>query len=130
MNYEEAAEKYMATRQAIEAADKAHKASIAGLKEKMAVLEHWITAKAQEDGLTTIKTATGTAYWAVHNTATVGSRDALFDYCKEHGTWDLVESRVSKTATKAFIEAHGAPPPGVNFASVSVFNFRKANPTE
>jgi hypothetical protein len=38
----------------------------------------------------------------------------------------MVESRASKTGVKSYIEANGAPPPGVNFSSTKVFNMRKA----
>ena len=83
-------------------------------------------AKAQEDGLDTIKTPSGTGYWSTHHTATVGSREEFFRFCAEHNAWDMVESRASKTGVKSYIEANGAPPPGVNFSSSRVFNLRKA----
>lgn len=127
MNYEIAGEKYVGLRHELEAIEREFKAKKAAVVEKMNTLENWFTAKAQEDGLKTIPTQFGTAYWSTHHSATVASREDLFDYCKEHGTWDLLESRASKTAVKSFIEANGEPPPGVNYSSVSVFNFRKSN---
>lgn len=126
MNYDMAVEKYLQVRKQLDDMDREYKQSKAPLMEKLAALENWITAKAQEDGLETIKTPHGTGYWSTHNTATVASREELFAYCKEHEAWDLVESRASKTGVKSFIEAHGAPPPGVNFSSTRVFNLRKA----
>ena len=130
MNYNIAAERYLAVRGQVEELDRQYKASKAKLNEQLQVLESWFTAKAQEDGLETIKTHVGTGYWSTHHTATVGSREDFFHYCKEHDTWDLVEARASKTGVKSFIEAHGAPPPGVNFSSAKVFNFRKAQSKE
>ena len=130
MNYDMAAEKYLAVRKEIDALERAHKAAKAELAEKLAVLENWFTAKAQEDGLETVKTPHGTAYWSTHHTATVASREALFSFCKENDAWDLIESRASKTGVKSFIESHGEPPPGVNFSSVKVFNLRKAQSKE
>jgi hypothetical protein len=129
MNYEVAAHKYLELRRAKEAMDNEHKRAKAELVEKMTMLENWFTAKAAEEGLNSIPTPFGTAYWSTHHSATVASRDELFNYCKKNDTWDLLESRASKTAVKSFIEAHGAPPPGVNFNSVSVFNFRAAQST-
>lgn len=126
MNYDMAVERYLQVRKQLDDLDREYKAAKAPLNEKLAVLENWITAKAQEDGLETIKTPHGTGYWSTHNTATVASREELFSFCKEHDAWDLVESRASKTGVKSFIEAHGAPPPGVNFSSTRVFNLRKA----
>jgi hypothetical protein len=126
MNYEIAAERYLRVRGEIDDLDCQHKRDRAALAEKLAVLEGWFTAKAQEDGLDSIKTPVGTAYWSTHHSATVASREDFFSYCKENNTWDMVEARASKTGVKSFVEEHGAPPPGVNFSSVRVFNFRKS----
>lgn len=130
MNYELAAERYLQTRVEIEKLEAAHKAAKAALTEKLVALENWFTAKAQEDGIETVKTAFGTGYWSTHSAATVASREAFFAYCKDNDAWDMVEARASKTGVKSFIEAHGAPPPGVNYSTHRVFNFRKTQPQE
>jgi hypothetical protein len=130
MNYDIAAERYLQVRNQIESLEREHKTAKAVLTEKLVALENWMTAKAQEDGLETVKTPHGTAYWSTHHTATVGSREEFFNFCKEHDAWDMVESRASKTGVKSYIEAHGAPPPGVNFSSAKVFNMRKAQSKE
>ena len=130
MNYDIAAERYLQVRNQIESLEREHKSAKAALTEKLVALENWISAKAQEDGLETVKTPHGTAYWSTHHTATVGSREEFFNFCKEHDAWDMVESRASKTGVKSYIEAHGAPPPGVNFSSAKVFNMRKAQSKE
>lgn len=130
MNYDIAAERYLQVRNQIDSLEREHKTAKAALTEKLVALENWMTAKAQEDGLETVKTPHGTAYWSTHHTATVGSREEFFNFCKEHDAWDMVESRASKTGVKSYIEAHGAPPPGVNFSSAKVFNMRKAQSKE
>jgi hypothetical protein len=130
MNYELAAEKYLQVRNAIDALEREHKATKAKLMEKLVAVENWMTAKAQEDGLESVKTNFGTAYWSTHHTATVASREEFFAYCKENDSWDMVEARASKLGVKSFIEANGAPPPGVNFSSTRVFNLRKAQSKE
>ena len=130
MNYDIAAEKYLQVRKEVDDLERVHKTAKAVLTEKLVALENWMTAKAQEDGLETVKTPHGTAYWSVHHTATVGSREEFFNFCKEHDAWDMVESRASKTGVKSYIEANGAPPPGVNFSSAKVFNMRKAQSKE
>lgn len=130
MNYDIAAERYLQVRNQIDSLEREHKTAKAALTEKLIALENWISAKAQEDGLETVKTPHGTAYWSTHHTATVGSREEFFNFCKEHDAWDMVESRASKTGVKSYIEAHGAPPPGVNFSSAKVFNMRKAQSKE
>ncbi len=130
MNYEIATERYLNVRKEVEDMERAHKAAKAVLQEKLNILESWIAAKAIEDGLETVKTSNGTVYWSTHHTATVASREEFFNYCKEHDAWDMVEARASKTGVKSFIEANGAPPPGVNFSSNRVFNLRKAQNKE
>lgn len=125
MNYEQAAERYTSVRDEIDAMEREHKAKKAALKEKLVALENWFTARAQEDGLESIKTPLGTCYWSTHQSATVASREDFFSYCKEHDAWDLVESRASKTAVRSHVEAHGEIPPGVNYSTVKVFNFRR-----
>jgi len=127
MNYEEAAGRYLTVKRDMEALDREYKERKAKIKEKMVVLENWFTAKAQEDGLSSIKTSAGTAYWSTHHSATVASREDFFNFCKDQDAWDLLEARASKTAVKSYIEAAGEPPPGVNFNAVNVFNFRKSN---
>ena len=126
MNYEEAAARYITVRREIDEIDRDYKERKAKAKEKLIILENWFTAKAQEDGLSSIKTQVGTAYWSTHHSATVASREDLFSFCKENDAWDLLEARASKTAVKSYIESTGEPPPGVNFSSVNVFNFRKS----
>jgi len=126
MNYELAAEKYLQVRDKIDTLEKAHKAAKAEMTKTLVALEQWFTAKSQEEGLTKIPTDFGLVYWSKHNSATVASRDEFFTFCKENDNWDMVESRASKTGVKSFIEANGTPPPGVNFKTVQVFNFRKA----
>ena len=130
MNYEAAAERYLQVQRELEALDRQYKEAKAPLTEKLALIENWFTVKAKEDGLETVKTSFGTGYWSTHSAASVASRDEFFKHCKEHDTWDLVEARASKTGVRSYIEAHGTPPPGVNFSSVKVFNFRKAQAKE
>ena len=125
MNYEQAAERYLKCRQDIDVLDKEYKERKSKIKERMITLENWFTVKSQEDGLSSIKTGAGTAYWSTHHSATLASREDLFDFCKKNEAWDLLESRASKTAVRSYIDAVGEPPPGVNFSSISVFNFRK-----
>lgn len=126
-----AAAKYLEFRREVEAIEKDMKAKTAAIKQKMADLESWITAKAIEQGMETIKVHDiGTVYWSTHYSATVASRDVLFDFVREHNAFELLENRVSKTAVKEYLEAHGEVPPGVNFSSVKVFNLRQAKAGE
>lgn len=125
MNYELAAKKYIECRDEIERIELKAKAETVELKKLMSDLENWITLKAQEDGLETVPTTSGTAYWATHTSAAVAEASVFKDYVIANGAWDLLETRAAKLAVKSFIDANGAPPPGVNFKTVKVFNLRR-----
>lgn len=125
MNYEIAASKLLETRDAIEQLEREFKQAVAPLKERAVALENWFSAKAQEDGLEKVPTSLGLAYWSNHSSATVASRELLLNHARENGAWDLIDVRASKTGVKSYVTEHGEPPPGVNYSTVRVFNFRK-----
>jgi len=126
MTFDKALKLYLDLRRQVDRIEDERKAQVAELKSQMLDLETWVTAKAQKEGLETVKATTGTAYWSTHNSCTVASRDAFFGYVREHDAFDLLENRASKTAVKSFIEANNEPPPGVNFSSIRVFNVRES----
>jgi hypothetical protein len=86
-------------------------------KQRMATCEAWISEQAKQDGLTTVPTKHGTAYWSTHHTATVSSRDLFLDYVQKMNAWDLLETRASKKAVQSLVDATGLPPPGVNYST-------------
>lgn len=124
MNYEQAAAKYTELRNAVAAIDKKAKEEKAKLTSVMVDIENWFALKAQEEGLKTIPTTVGTAYWSTHNSATTAEPAVFKQFVIDNQQWDLLETRPSKTAVKSYIEGHGVPPPGVNFSSIKVFNLR------
>lgn len=124
---DKAMSKYLELRKDVERIEAARKAEVAHLKQQMGDIEAWITAKAQEEGLETVKCkGIGTAYWSTHSSCTVAAKDVFFSFVKEHDAFDLLEARASKTAVKSFIDAHNEAPPGINFSQVRVFNLREA----
>jgi hypothetical protein len=124
LTYDTASAKYLELRNEIERIEKETKAKVAPLRTIMVDIENWFAAKAQEEGLKTVNTLHGTAYWSVHYSAKAANPTLFKDYVIANKAFDLLETRASKVAVKSFIEAHGAPPPGVDFAAVSIFNLR------
>ena len=124
MNFDRATQLYSELRNEIADIEREAKVKSAELKTKMLALENWITLAADEQGLKNVPTPHGTAYWSVHNSASVASRDAFMDFVRDNEAWDLLEPRASKTAAKSFVEGHGEPPPGVTYSTVRVFNLR------
>jgi len=127
MNYADAAAKYVELRTEVERIEKAAKVKTSELKKIMLDLENWFTLKSSEEGLTTFPTPSGTVYWSTVSTASVAEPSVFKQFVIDQGAWDLMETRASKLAVKAHVEAHGVPPPGVNFSSVKVFNLRANN---
>ena len=84
-----------------------------------------------EMGVTSLKTAHGTAYIAYRESATVADWDVLLGFIKKSEAWDLLERRVSKSAVKDRMEEDRngnythEPPPGVNFVRVEGVNVRR-----
>jgi len=84
-----------------------------------------------EMGVTSLKTAHGTAYIAYRESATVADWDVLLGFIKKSEAWDLLERRVSKSAVKDRMEEdrngnyHQEPPPGVNFVRIEGVNVRR-----
>ena len=124
MNYEQASAKYTELRDKVAAIEKKADAEIAAVKSIMVDIENWFALKAQEEGLKTIPTAVGTVYWSNRNSATTAEPAVFKQYVIDNKQWDLLETRPSRLAVKSFVEAHGTPPPGVNYASIRVFNLR------
>jgi transcriptional regulator len=127
MDYQTAVKQYTSLRAEITAIEKDAKTRVAEVKQKMALLEQWITERAEQDGLENIKTTNGTAYWSTHYTCTVAEPESFFCFVQEEEAWDLIEKRASKTAVKAYIDEQGETPPGVNFSSYRAFNVRAAS---
>lgn len=115
--YDNAVKEYLVLRDAIDAIEEEAKRKKAELRAIMARIEAQITEHAQADGLVTVPTTYGLAYWSTHYTCKCASRDELFDYVRQHEAWDLLEARPSKSAVLSLVEATGEPPPGVNFSA-------------
>jgi hypothetical protein len=124
MNYEQAAAKYTELRDKNAAIDKKAKEEKAKNTSIMEDIAAWFAIKAQEEGLKTVPTTVGTAYWSTHHSATTAEPTVFKQFVIDNALWDLLETRPAKTAVKSYVEGHGVPPPGVNYSSIQVFNLR------
>lgn len=125
-NYETAAARYVELRKRCEQIDREAQIQKAALQKIMVDIESWFTAKAKEDGFTTVTTAFGTAYWSTHHTVKVANPSAFRNYAINNMLYDLLETRASKPAVLSYIKAHNEAPPGIDFSSYRVFNLREA----
>lgn len=102
------------------------KAKTADVAEKMVKLEAWLMQKAEEDGVSSFKTAAGTAFISTTDYANVENWDAVLEFIRDNEAFDLLEKRVNKTAVKGYMETRNAPVPGVTYGTKVGINVRKA----
>ena len=82
----------------------------------------------QDSGIDSARTDAGTAYISTRTSATVASREELFQWIQEdfEERSIFLENRVSKVAVEQFKAANDDLPPGVNFRSEIVVGVRRA----
>lgn len=117
--------KYMKLRSQKEALEAETKEKVATIKTNMAKIEAWLKAKADEDGVTSFKTDSGTAFLTTVDFASVDNWDAVLDFIREEEAYDMLEKRVSKAAVRGYIETNNAVPPGVKYGTKLDINIRK-----
>lgn len=116
---------YMKLRRKKEALENQVKEDLADIKAKMTKLESWLMQKADEDGVTSFKTAAGTAFVTTTDFANVADWDAVLTFIREQEAFDMLEKRVSKTAVRAYMDETGEVPPGITYGSKLGINIRK-----
>lgn len=117
--------KYMKLRTDKEVAEAEVKQRVDAIKANMAKLEAWLKTKLDADGLTSFKSAYGTAFLTTTDFASVENWDAVLDFIREQDAYDMLEKRVSKTAVRAYIDATKEVPPGVKYGTKLDINIRK-----
>lgn len=117
--------KYMKLRTEKEVAEAEIKQRVDAIKADMAKLEAWLKTKLDADGLTSFKSAYGTAFLTTTDFASVENWDAVLDFIREQDAYDMLEKRVSKTAVRAYIDATKEVPPGVKYGTKLDINIRK-----
>lgn len=95
------------------------------IKAKMEKLELWLREQADNQGVTSFKTKAGTAFMTTTDFANVADWDAVLDFIKTNGAFDMLEKRVSKTAVRGYIEQHKQVPSGVNYGTRLEVNVRR-----
>ena len=101
---------------------------VAKVDAVMDKMEAIILKTFQDSGIDSARTDAGTAYISTRTSATVGSREELFQWIQED--FDersiFLENRVSKVAVEQYKAANDDLPPGVNFRSEIVVGVRRA----
>ena len=101
------------------------KEKVSKIKEQMAKLEAYIKDQADEQGVDSFKTKSGTAFLTTTDFAQVADWDATLEFIKDNEAFDLLEKRVSKRAVRGYIEEQKEVPAGINYGTRIDVNVRK-----
>lgn len=120
-------EAFLRLRHKKERIEREAKEKVAVVNAKMQEIEGFLLAKMQEDGVTSYKTAHGTAYKTSSDFASVANWGDLLDYIRANEAYELLEKRVNKMAVRGYIGEEKPLPPGVNYGTKYDVQIRKPN---
>lgn len=119
-------QRYLALRRRKEQLQEVHKKALHPFNEMLATLANMILAELQEAGVTSMSSPDGTVYQSTETSVTVKDWAATLSYIQANQAWDLLEARVSKTATLSIMEETEEPVPGVNVSQETVLRVRRS----
>lgn len=118
---------YVATRDALAEERKSYNTYEAKAKNYMDRIEMFIKDKADEIGVDSFKTKSGTAYRTVKTSYRVGQWDTYLAWMKETGNFQCLEKRAAKNAVKEIHDETGEIPPGLEYVAEVAFDVRRPN---
>lgn len=101
------------------------KAQLAPYNEAMDRLEVTILDALNRAGVESIRTKSGTAFKTTRSGYTVNDPAVFREWLESHQRFDLLETRVSKEAIEAMVQAGETLPPGIKISSEVIVNIRK-----
>jgi len=116
---------YVSLRDKIKALDEAHKEKMKPYREMLDTLGGIMLQHLQNQGAESVATSSGTVYQTVKNSASIVDGASFWQFVNQNEAWDLIDKKANVSAVQDFIEAHNAPPPGVNFSSVITVGVRR-----
>lgn len=116
---------YVATRDDLAAERKAYNQYEAKAKNYMDRIEMFIKEKADELGVDSIRTKSGTAYRTVKTSYRVGNWDEYLEWMKQTGNFHCLEKRAAKLAVKEIHDETGEVPPGLEYHAEVGFDVRR-----
>lgn len=124
LQVDELTKKYMRLREIKSQYDKEHKEKVAKVKEAMDRIEVLFLQFFEQTGQSSAKTDFGTPYISVRESYSVADRDTFLSWVRENEAWEMLESRVGKSAVEAYKEEHDELPPGINYSAERKVNVR------
>ncbi len=127
LNKDALAAKYVEIRDQITAIENKAKAETAPLRALLDKIELYFKAMAQEEGVDSWKTQSGTVYLSRTDSVRLADPAAFMDFVIQEGAWDLIEKRAAKLAVRGFLEANKTLPPGAEMSTRIEVNVRRPN---
>lgn len=118
---------FIATRDAIKAANEKHEASIKPLVDLQNMLTGWLQRFMDTAGAQNIKTKHGTCYNTTRYTASLADPQAFMQFVRSTENFDLMDRKANVTAVRDYVEANGNLPPGVNLSAINTVGVRRAS---
>lgn len=125
-NYAGIVERYIQLRDEVNRIEAENKATLAPYKEAMSKIESYLLDHLNKGQADSVATPAGTFFKTERTSATVADWDLTLPFVREHKLWSMLDKRINKTAVKEYIEAHGEPPPGVNWSRALVCQIRRS----
>jgi hypothetical protein len=126
MKISELIEMYVRARDQKSEMEAAHKEALKPVNAEMSEIETLLLGVMNKTGMDSIKTAFGTAYKSVRNSATVADKEAFWDFVVANNEFGLLDKRVSKTGVEQYLERNSTLPAGINWRQEATVNFRRA----
>jgi hypothetical protein len=117
-------ERYIKLRDLKDKIAKVMKEKLEPVNSKIVEIEAELKEFLDETGQSSAKTEFGTCFKKVSHSVTVENMDEVVEFIKEHIAFDLLDSRVNKTAAMQYLE-DGINVPGVKVNSVVVVQVRR-----
>ena len=117
---------YLALRDLKAETTQRHKDELKQTEDQLEKLEAALLGTLQEMGVDSFKTGAGTVFTTKRLFASIADKAELSDYIRQTGQVELLQSRVSTEALKAFMDEHnGACPPGVKATHERTLSVRR-----
>lgn len=119
-------EHYIALRDHKSMLDAEHKARVAEIDAQMTNAENFLLNHLNESGLDRVGVGAGTVFVQVKTMPSFEDKEATIAYIKQSGNVELLQSRLSSTAVKEFMDANNqALPPGVKILTERTVTIRR-----
>lgn len=103
-----------------------HKEELAPITEALDTIETEVHQRLNEMGVSSIKTAYGTAYTKTVRSVKVFDKAMFMDYVRSSGLFDLLDVRANKTSVEDYIAQREELPPGIQSTAEESVGFRRA----